>query len=480
MSPAQAILSDPTLKACLPSSFLYGAASASHQIEGCIDADGKGRNVWDEILKDKKGENGEDACNSYEMWREDVGLLKEYGCGTYRFSISWARIRPQGDKTDKVNEKGIAYYSDLIDALLEAGIQPCITIFHWDHPQALEDRYGSFSSPEIVDDFVNFARVLFERLGDRCKYWITINEPHIFTMLSSMTYMKDRWNKETDYAKLAKTLLLCHAKTVDLYRREFQPTQSGKIGITLNCDWAEPIDDSPAAKEAAQVTLDLVMGLYADPVYLGKFPDSLKSEFGEHAPSFTGEEWALVKGSSEFFGLNHYGTSYTTGERLDRATASPVEYAFGRTKRVYEKDGKLIGTKGENGHPYDVPWGFRKLLRYIHARYTGPLGLAIYVTENGFPVEGEGKLSIDEAVNDTLRQTYYAGYVEQLLRAVKEDGIDMGGYMAWSLLDNLEWVFGYGPRFGITVVERDNGFKRTPKKSAYLLRDVFRYALGGK
>lgn len=191
-SPADLILSDPTLASVLPASFAYGAASASHQIEGHIAADGKGPNVWDIILKDKKGENGEDACNSYEQWQEDVDLLKLYGANTYRFSISWARIFPDGtllstlpefrpadaigDCTKTPNEAGIKYYSTLIDALLEAKIQPCITIFHWDHPQALEDKYGSFSDERIVDDFVGFAKVLFERLGDRCKFWITINE----------------------------------------------------------------------------------------------------------------------------------------------------------------------------------------------------------------------------------------------------------------------------------------------------------------
>lgn len=197
-SPADHILSDTSLKDLLPASFAYGAASASHQIEGCIDADGKGVNVWDVILKDKPGENGVDACNSYKQWREDVELLKLYGCNTYRFSISWARIFPHGelltcfatrmrddrwtsfngigDCTKPVNEAGVKYYSDLIDALLEANIQPAITIFHWDHPQALEDKYGSFDNERVVEDFVGFARVLFERLGDRCKFWITINE----------------------------------------------------------------------------------------------------------------------------------------------------------------------------------------------------------------------------------------------------------------------------------------------------------------
>lgn len=193
-SPADHILTDKTLASILPASFAYGAASASHQIEGHISADGKGPNVWDVILKDKKGENGEDACNSYEQWREDVELLKKYGCNTYRFSISWARIFPDGklvppllisgriqlnisgDSTKSPNEAGIKYYSDLIDALLEAKIQPAITIFHWDHPQALEDRYQSFSDERITDDFVGLSKVLFQRLGDRCKFWITINE----------------------------------------------------------------------------------------------------------------------------------------------------------------------------------------------------------------------------------------------------------------------------------------------------------------
>lgn len=226
----------------------------------------------------------------------------------------------------------------------------------------------------------------------------------------------------------------------------------------------------------AEISLATVMGLYADPIYIGEFSDVLKKEFGDLLPEFTSEEAKLVKGSSEFFGLNHYGTSYTTGRRPPKD--APVRaVAFGAAERVFEKDGKLIGVKGENGHPYTVPWGFRKLLNFIHERYTKNLRIKIYITENGFPVEGEQHLSLEEQVNDTLRQEYFAQYVEAMLKAITEDGVAVGGYMAWSLLDNLEWIMGYGPRFGITVVDRKDNFKRTPKNSAYALRDMFVYAL---
>ena len=228
MTKIEAITKQQSLHNALGPKFLYGAASASYQIEGGFDADGKGQNIWDVYLRSQ--DNGEVACDSYHLWKEDIKLLKAYECNTYRFSISWARIRPlgmcfllfscfpvllvglnlywrqsrlmelPGGKNDPVNEAGIKYYSDLIDVLLAEDITPCVTIFHWDHPQELENRYKGFSSENIVEDFVAYAKVLFERLGDRVKHWITINEPFIISMLHSMAIRKDSWVRDKDNA----------------------------------------------------------------------------------------------------------------------------------------------------------------------------------------------------------------------------------------------------------------------------------------
>ncbi|KAJ9099310.1 hypothetical protein QFC21_004191 [Naganishia friedmannii] len=191
------IANDPGYKHSLPSEFLHGYASASYQIEGGYQQDGRGLSNWDVYLKDR--DNGNDAVDSYNRWREDVKLLKQYGCDVYRFSVSWSRVKPLGGKDDPVNEKGVQYYSDLIDALLEAGIKPLLTIYHWDLPLKLQERYNGFCTPDsslIVEDFVAYSRLLFERFGDRVKDWITINEPHAVTIMSSTGLVPD-WMMKT-------------------------------------------------------------------------------------------------------------------------------------------------------------------------------------------------------------------------------------------------------------------------------------------
>ncbi|BEJ12828.1 hypothetical protein CspHIS471_0300020 [Cutaneotrichosporon sp. HIS471] len=472
------ITGDKALKGVLPPDFAYAASTASFQIEGGWDQDGKGPGIWDVYLHENNMDNGDDAVNSYNLWREDIKLLKQYGVNTYRFSISWPRVKPLGGKDDPVNEKGIEYYSNLVDALLAEGITPFVTIFHWDTPYELQKRYGEFENPDkLVDDFVAYARVLFERLGDRVTNWITINEPVIYMMFNIMGMKANTWTEDTSIA-YTKSLLLSHARTVDLYRREFKPKQGGQIGITLNVDYVVPIDDSPSAIEAAQDSLDQMFGQFADPIYHGYFPESMYKRFDRTKLNFTPEEWAIVKGSNDFFGLNHYSTFYATGEVRPLKGASGRDRALGLEVRVAEKNGVPIGRRGENGHPYDVAWGFRLLIQYIDKRYLKSSGHRLYITENGYAVDGETKLEIDQAVEDKARQSYYAGYIREAVLARTEDGIDIAGYMAWSLMDNLEWLQGYRSRFGITCVDRSSpNFTRTPKESAFMLKRVFDYLI---
>ncbi|WWD18288.1 hypothetical protein CI109_102738 [Kwoniella shandongensis] len=472
----QIITSEPRLKGSLPSDFLWGAASASYQIEGGYDADGKGPSVYDVLWKDQA--NGEIACDSYHLWREDIAVLKKYGMKAYRFSINWPRVITLGGANDPINEKGLEYYSTLIDALIEADIEPIVTIYHWELPYALYERYqGFYSKKEMLPDFLRYAELLFERFGARVKNWITINEPHIITTAACHLY-KGKWNPETDIPRWAESMLLCHGATVDLYRRKFQTRQGGKIGITLDIDWTEPIDDSSEARHAHETWMGHVARLYADPIFYGRFPDSLMEYYGEHAPSFTEEEWKLVKGSTDFLGLNHYGTSWVTGEQWTLGEAPRMESCSGRVKRVFVKDGVVIGNRGNNGHPHDVPWGFRKLILWLHTNYTKSAQIPLMVTENGFSVDGEIDLTFEEKIHDVQRQHYYAGYIKEMLEAMVDQGVEMSGYFAWSLLDNLEWTSGWVPRFGITVVDRENDFARYPKDSAYMLGRIFRYASG--
>ncbi|KAG7527744.1 hypothetical protein FFLO_06625 [Filobasidium floriforme] len=468
---------NPDLKGVLPPDFVQGYASASYQIEGGHDTDGRLPSVWDITLRAQGLETGDEAVDSYHLWREDVRLLKEYGCNAYRFSVSWSRVRPLGGKDDPVNEKGIGYYNNLIDALLEANITPYITLFHWDLPQPLQDRYKGFRAANkaaIIEDFVSYAELLFERFGDRVKNWITLNEPFVYVILDAVV-LNSECDFDNDPFTVAHNQILVHAHTVDLYRRKFQPTQGGRIGITLNIDWVVPIDESQEAKDAADLAVAMALGWVGGERVKGELSSILKKRYPQ-LPDFTPDEWKIVKGSSDFFGLNHYGTKWATGKIVERGQVSGFQFFGAGVEQVAEKDGVPIGRRGHNGHPYTVPWGFRQLLNHVHKQYAGPNGLGIIITENGFAIQDEADRTLEQIVDDKERQEYYDLYITELCQAHKE-GIKMEGYLGWSLLDNLEWNQGYAPRFGVTHVDRANGFKRTPKDSTKVLKAIWQHTI---
>lgn len=421
----------------LPADFTYGFATASYQIEGGHDEDGRLPSVWDDLCRKPgaiaDGTNGDEAIDSYHLYPQDVELLAAYGANSYRFSISWSRVIPLGGRNDPVNEAGIAYYNKLIDLLVSKNIRPYVTIFHWDLPSELEKRYGGWTNTEEVSkDFERYSRVLFERFGDRVKDWITLNEPWCVGMFSA-SGLKPGWVTEKHLYPTAHSLIWSHALAVQLYRKEFKPKQGGQIGVTLNCDWCEPIDDTPEAKECAQRRLDQALGWYADPIYLGHYPESIQRERSDVLPEFTQEQWAIVKGSSDFFGLNSYSTNMATGERDDTWMNGGVI-----TTQTYP-DGRPMGNIGQcSAWLQDVPWGFGKLLRYCNKRYLQPTGLSLIVTEQGFCVKGEQDLPIEKAIHDQERIDYYKGYLKEVIEA-RNEGIPVVGYFAWSLADNREF-----------------------------------------
>ncbi|THG95264.1 hypothetical protein EW026_g6363 [Hermanssonia centrifuga] len=445
----------------LPTDFLWGFATASFQIEGATDTDGRGKSIWDDFSKitgkTLDGRDGDVATDSYNRWQEDLDLLVQYGVKSYRFSISWSRIIPSGGREDPVNEAGIKFYSDFIDGLLARGITPFVTLYHWDLPQALHDRYlGWLNKGEIVLDFVRYAKVCFERFGDRVKHCA------------------------------GHSVILSHAYAVKLYREEFKAKQDGQIGITLNGDWAMPYDDSIQNIEAAQHALDVAIGWFADPIYLGQYPAYMKQMLGDRLPDFTPAELAVVKGSSDFYGMNTYTTNLCKAGGEDEFQGH-VEYTFTRP------DGTQLGTQAHCAWLQDCECGvdlclaeediltatllaggidapgFRDLLNYL---YKQPSDLDILspfsVTENGFAVKDEDKKTVEEALQDDDRVQYYRGVTSSLLAAVKEDGVDVRGYFGWSLLDNFEWADGYVTRFGVTYVDYETQ-KRYPKDSGKFL-----------
>ncbi|KAI0657621.1 beta-glucosidase 1B [Cubamyces menziesii] len=461
----------------LPSDFLWGFATASFQIEGSTDVDGRGKSIWDDFAKlpgkTLDGRDGEVATDSYKRWQEDLDLLVHYGVKSYRFSIAWSRIIPLGGRNDPVNEAGIQWYSNLIDALLERGIVPFVTLYHWDLPQALYDRYGGWLSKEIVDDYVNYAKICFERFGDRVKYWLTMNEPWCISVLGhgrgvfAPGRSSDRTRSpEGDSSKepwiVGHNVILSHAYAVKLYREQFKAAQGGTIGITLNGDWALPYDDSPENIAAAQNALDVAIGWFADPIYLGYYPDYMKTMLGDRLPTFSTEELAVVKGSSDFYGMNTYTTNLCKAGGDDEFQGK-TEYTFTRP------DGSQLGTQAHCAWLQDYPEGFRQLLNYLWKRYKHP----IYVTENGFAVKDENAMPLEQALADHDRVQYFKGNTEAILAARNEDGVDIRAYFAWSLLDNFEWADGYVTRFGLTYVDYDTQ-KRYPKDSGKFVSKWFK------
>ena len=451
-----------------PYQFVWGSATSSYQIEGGWNADGKGPSIWDVFCmipgKVEGNDNGNVACDHYHRFREDVALMQSLGLKAYRFSISWPRILPAG--RGAVNQAGIDFYNHLIDALLEAGIEPWITLYHWDLPAALEFEMDGWLGDDISDVFAAYADVCFRHFGDRVKNWITINEAWVVAILGYGHGVFAPGKKSSDLPYLAgHNLIKAHAKAVDVYRKQYQPVQGGKIGITNNCDWREPLTDSPADRAAAERALEFFLAWFADPVYKGDYPASMKERLGKRLPAFTAEEQQLIKGSSDFFGLNHYTTMYAA----DATQGSDGGSVYGNGGLSEDQDVNLSVSPDWEMTDMQwaiVPWGCRKLLEWIAARYDNP---PIYITENGCAFD---QTPIGGQVDDQGRIAFFEGYLAAIHEAIG-NGVDMKGYFIWSLLDNFEWASGYSKKFGIAHVE-EGSLNRIPKASALWYREVIR------
>ncbi|KAF4302558.1 Glycoside hydrolase family 1 [Botryosphaeria dothidea] len=471
-------------EAVLPKDFLWGFATASYQIEGAPNEDGRADSIWDSFCrkpgKIADGSSGDVACDSYHRTDEDIALLKQCRAKAYRFSLSWSRIIPLGGRNDPVNEKGLQYYVKLADDLIAAGITPMVTLYHWDLPDELDKRYGGLlNKEEFVADYTNYARVVFKAFGSRVKYWITFNEPWCSSILGYSTGLfapgrtSDRKkNPVGDSSRepwtVGHNLLIAHASAVKVYREEFKAKDGGQIGITLNGDYMYPWDpEDPRDVEAANRKHEFSISWFADPVYFGKYPDSMREQLGDRLPEFTPEEAALVKGSNDFYGMNHYCANYV--KHVD--TEPDANDFLGNLEcSFYNKNGECVGPETQS------PWlrpnglGFRKLLKWISDRYGRP---TIYVTENGTSLKGENDLPLEQLLEDDFRVKYFDDYIHALADAYSKDDVDVRGYMAWSLMDNFEWAEGYETRFGVCYVDYKGGQKRFPKKSARAIGEIF-------
>ncbi|KAJ0415346.1 glycoside hydrolase [Aspergillus carlsbadensis] len=463
--------------------FLWGFSTSAYQIEGAATQDGRAPSIWDtfcdipgKIIDDSSGAV---ACDSYNRWEEDIALLKSLGAKAYRFSVSWSRVIPLGGRNDPINQRGLDFYVRFVDALLDAGITPFITLFHWDLPQALETRYGGLRNRhEFPRDFEHYARTIFAALH-KCKHWNTFNE---LWASAAMGYGAGRMapGRTSDRTQAAEgdsarepwqvghNLLVAHGLAVRAYRRSADG--DGEIGIALNGDFAYPWDAEDAADvEAATRHMEFVISWFADPIYFGEYPASMRAQLGERLPQFTEEERELVLGSSDFYSMNHYTSVYV---RHKPASPPPPDDDFlGHVDVTFRnKVGDVIGPETEIASMRPHPRGFRDLLVWVSKRYGWP---NIYVTENGTSIKGESLLEGAAALDDVFRVEYLDGYVRAMADAVREDGVNVRGYMAWSLLDNFEWTQGYQTRFGVTFVDFKNGLKRFPKRSAASLKPLF-------
>jgi len=430
----------------LPKSFLWGYATASYQIEGAPHEDDRGDSIWDTFCripgKIADGSSGDVACDSYHRYREDVALLKSLGAKAYRFSISWSRVIPLGGRNDPVNEKGLQYYVDLVDELHANEIVPMVTLFHWDLPQTLYDRYGGFlNKEEYVADYVHFAKVMFQAMGPKVKYWITYNEPWCSSILGygigvfAPGHTSNREKSAVGDSSIepwlvGHNILISHGAAVKVYREEHKPKDGGTIGITLNGDWVEPWDaDDPADVEACERRLEFAIGWFGDPIYRGDYPMAMRQQLGDRLPKFSAEERALVQGSNDFYGMNHYCANYI---KHKTTPSQPGDFEGNLEILMHDKQGNAIGPETQS------PWlrphapGFRRMIKWISDRYCRPI---IYVTESGTSVKSENDLPAEEILKDDFRAQYFKDYVTALAEAVTFDNVDCRGYMAWSLME---------------------------------------------
>ncbi|CAD6344168.1 unnamed protein product [Miscanthus lutarioriparius] len=460
-----------------PPDFLFGTSTSAYQIEGGYLEGNKGLSNWD-IFTHKQGTvedgtNGDTADDHYHRYMEDIDLIHSLGVNSYRFSIAWARILPKG-RFGHVNPDGVAFYNALIDALLQRGIEPFVTISHYDIPYELEKRYGGWLSPKIRRDFGYLADVCFRMFGDRVKFWITFNEPNIFAKLS---YIYGRYppghcsrpfgnctsgNSSTEPYIADHNMVLSHANVVSIYKKKYQGKQGGHIGITVLSRWYEPFRNIPTDILAVDRGLSFGAPWFLDPIILGDYPSAMHKILGPNLPEFTSKQKKILQASKlDFIGLNHYSTSYLK----DCISSSPCELdpfdGDARISTSTERDGILIGER--TGSPYlnTVPYGMEKVVMYYKRRYNNT---PMYITENGYAQASNSNMSAKDFTNDTGRVDYLQGYLTFLASAIRK-GADVRGYFVWSLLDNFEWNSGYTQRFRLYHVDYKTQ-KRTPKLSA--------------
>jgi len=442
----------------MPDGFVWGVASAAYQVEGAADRDGRSASVWDEFSgtpgKTFEGHTGLHACRSYDRPEEDAGLIADLGCTGYRLSISWPRVLPQG--TGAINEPGLAYYDRLIDALLARGVDPWVTLYHWDMPSCLQHD-GGWLNRDVTKWFSEYTGAVVDRLSDRVTRWFTLNEPQIFLGLghNEGTHAPGLKLPRKDVLLATHHALLAHGESVQVIRARAK--KAPLIGCAPVGNLAVPATDSPADIDAARATTFAVpekgwtynYTWYCDPMLRGEYPADGLALFGDDAPEYTDADMATINQPLDFFGVNIYSAEVVSAGD-DARRPGPVR----------RPDGYPITMFRWALQPDALYWG----PKFLSERY----GLPVVITENGLAsmdwVHADGK------VHDPGRIDYLARYLGELKRAA-EDGVDVGGYFQWSIMDNFEWAEGYALRFGLVYMDYQTG-ERIPKDSYHWYKGV--------
>ena len=433
-----------------PQGFIWGAATASYQIEGAWNEDGRGLSIWDTFSKTPgkvvNGDNGDRACDSYHRYKEDIAIMKDLGIRSYRFSISWPRIFPNG--IGEVNQKGLEYYKSFVDELLAAGIEPVCTLYHWDLPQALQDE-GGWANRSTMDAFVAYADLMFREFSGKIKQWITLNEPWCISFLSNYLGIHAPGNKDLQLAvTISHHLLVAHGRTVKRFR---SLGMEGQIGYAPNVTWLEPYSNRQEDIDASRRSTAWFVEWFMDPVLLGSYPQFMVDWFAEKGAHLAIEAGDMddIHQKLDFVGINYY-------------TGNVGRYKKG--EGLFDCEDINVGYPKTDINWFIYPDGFYHVLCHITQRYgTVPL----IITENGACFNDE---VIDGRVADARRTDYLMRHLAELDRCI-QSGVHLIGYLTWSLLDNFEWAEGYTMRFGLVHVD----FKtlvRTKKDSFHWYKEV--------